>query len=217
MAKKFWITSCIALCSFNAFTPGNCQPAQPVSGAASTPTTVVTAKSAEQQLRRMGEPIKRLKRASYDLIGECTQPVEMMGEIDIIGTDVIPIMPQTAEGFGNEFIAPRPKYVNLHMQQLGALVPILQGDIESLAIPSEEKDYATPLLSDLGNYMQDIRQHYKNLQALTAGTDYNQVQIVNEAKAVDDSLKSIDNSRKKLLHEDIRAEKTEDKASKNQK
>lgn len=178
----------------------------------SDPAAVVaTMKSEQQQLRRMGEAIKRTRRAGLDLIGECTQPIEMMGEIDIIGQDVIPIMPATAEGFGNQYNPPRPRYINLHMTQLGALIPILQDDVDGLLVPDSEKDFAAQPLKDLKGYMGDLSAHYKKLQDLTKTSDYDQMALTNEARGVDASCKGIDEARKKLLHEDAKAEKKEEK------
>lgn len=185
--------------------------AQPDSSKGSAlPTTSVktVALTTERQLRMMGEAIKRVRRAAGDLASECTQPVEMMGEIDIIGTDVIPIMPATAEGFGNQYIPPRPKYVNLHMSQLSSLIPILEDDMQTLNIPDPEKDYAAPLLADAKNYLGDVKKHFETLQTLTKpGTDYDASAIVSECRGIHASTGQIDGDRKKLLHEDKKLEK----------
>lgn len=178
---------------------------------------VATLKTEQQQLRRMGEAVKRTKRASGDLQMECTQPVEMMGEIDIIGQDVIPIMPATAEGFGNQHMPPRPKYINLHMAQLAALVPILQEDISSLTIPDVEKDAAAGPLEDLQGNMDDLNKHYARLVEITKDkVDYNVQELMSAARGIDSCCKGIDMARKKLLHEDTKLEKVEEKAEKDE-
>ena len=176
---------------------------------------VATLKTEQTQLRAMGEAVKRTKRASGDLLMECTQPVEMMGEIDIIGQDVIPIMPATAEGFGNNYAPPRPKYINLHMAQLSSLVPILADDIKSLKIPDVEKDTAAGPLEDLQGNMDDLNKHYARLVEITKDkTDYNIQELMSAARGIDSCCKGIDMARKKLLHEDARLEKQEEKAVK---
>ena len=168
-------------------------------------------KQEQIQLRRMGEAVKRTRRAGLDIIGECTQPIEMMGEIDIIGQDVIPIMPATAEGFGNSYMPPRPKYVNLHMSQLETLIPILQDDIDHVVIPDSEKDFAVQPMQDLNGYMNDIKLHFQKLKSLTAADNYDQVLLTSEARGIDASCKAIDAARKKLLHEDSVIERKEEK------
>lgn len=183
-------------------------------GASSTESDQAVAKDEEQQLRRMGEAIKRIKRAAMDLIGECTQPMQMMGEIDIIGTDVIPIMPMTAEGFGGQYLPPRPKYVRLHMGQFEDLEPILRDEIKNLSVPPEEKEFAAPLLASMNELMEDIKIHYDRLEASTKGTEYDQLLITNEARALHKAAGDIDKLRKKLLHEDIKVEHELEKESK---
>lgn len=170
-------------------------------------TTLAVAKEEEQQLRRFGEVIKRLKRATVDLASECTQPVEMAGEIDIIGADVIPIMPQTAEGFGGQYIPPRPKYINLHMSQIDQLMPIMHDDLVSLSIPDPEKDFAAPVLADINSNLKDAVTSYKNLKGLTIGPNYDQAAIADECNKLLDSTKKIDAGRKKLLKEDRKEER----------
>lgn len=180
-----------------------------ISAAQPTANPVKTAAvTEERQLRQMGEAIKRVRRAAGDLASECTQPLEMVGEIDIIGTDVIPIMPATAEGFGNQYIAPRPKYINLHMSQLASLIPILEDDINTLTIPDPEKDFATPILAGVQTSLADIKKRYATLQGLTAKSgDYDATAIVNECRGIHASTGTIDSDRKKLLHEDKKIEK----------
>ncbi len=178
-------------------------------GAVPVTSVKTIALTAERQLRLMGEAVKRVRRAASDLASECTQPLEMMGEIDIIGTDVIPIMPATAEGFGNQYIPPRPKYVNLHMSQLTNLIPILEDDIQTINVPDAEKDYASPLVADAKNYLADVKKHYDILVSLTKpGTDYDATSIVNECRGIHAATGDIDSDRKKLLHEDKKIEKT---------
>ncbi|MBX9690119.1 MAG: hypothetical protein K2X27_25635 [Candidatus Obscuribacterales bacterium] len=186
------------------------------SGGSPAAQEIASLKQEQIQLRRMGEAIKRTRRAALDLIGECTQPIEMMGEIDIIGQDVIPIMPATAEGFGNQYIPPRPKYIKLHMDQLESLVPILQDDLDNLKIPDSEKDAASQPLQDIKGYMSDLRGHFKKLENLTKTDDYDQPSLTNEARGMDASCKGIDAARKKLLHEESQTERKEEKIEKNE-
>lgn len=168
-------------------------------------------KTEQTQLRRMSEAIKRTQRAAMDIIGECTQPLEMMGEIDIIGQDVIPIMPATSEGFGNSYSAPRPKYIKMHLAQLGAIIPILQDEIDNIVIPVAEKDSAAQPMQDMSGYMGDIRQHFQKLSSLSQSGNYDQVSLTNEARGIDASCRAINSARNKLLHEEKKVEHAEEK------
>jgi hypothetical protein len=186
-------------------------------GANSAADQVLQLKTEQNQLRRMSEAVKRTRRAALDLIGECTQPIEMMGEIDIIGQDVIPIMPATSAGFANQYVAPRSKYVNLHMSQLSQMIPILQEDLDKLEIPDSEKDFAGPSVTEIDGYMNDIRSHFKKLKSLTKDSDdYDRLALVNESRGIDSSCKAIDSARKKLLHEDVKTEHKEEKVERSE-
>lgn len=178
---------------------------------------LATLKQEQIQLRRMAEAIRRVNRVGMDIIGECTQPLEMMGEIDIIGMDVIPIMPATSEGFAKQYVPPRSKYIKLHMGQLAATVPVLQDDIDTLAVPADEKEYATQPLADLKGIMQDLQMHMKKLQDLTKiDDDYNVLEITSEARGVDACCKDIEKARKQLLHEEDKQERKEEKLERQQ-
>ena len=180
----------------------------------SVATTVANFKTEEQQLRRMAEAIKRVRRGGFDVIGECMQPIEMIGEIDIIGQDIIPIMPQTAEGFGNQYQPPRPKYINMHVAALGLVVPLLQDEVNTLVVPDSEKVSAAGPLEDLKGNLGDIVTHYNTLQKMVANNDYNQFNLTNEARGLDSAAKAMEIARKKLLHEEGVLEKKEEKIEK---
>ncbi len=186
-------------------------------GSAPVAATVANFKTEEQQLRRMGEAVKRVSRAAMDLIGECTQPIEMMGEIDIIGQDVIPIMPATAEGFGTQYLPPRPKYIKLHVDQLASLIPILQDDLKTLVVPENEKATAAQPLDDLQGNIGDLGGHLALLQKMVATEDFNQFNLTNEARGIIATSKAIEVARKKLLHEEAKLEKQEEKVEKSAK
>lgn len=194
--------------------PNESSTASSSSGSAPVAATVANFKTEEQQLRRMGEGVKRVHRAAMDLIGECTQPVEMMGEIDIIGQDVIPIMPATAEGFGTQYLPPRPKYIKLHVDQLASLIPILQDDINQLVVPENEKTSAAQPLDDLKGNIGDLAGHLGILQKMVSAEDYNQFNLTNEARGLIATSKAIEVARKKLLHEEAKLEKQEEKVEK---
>ncbi|MBY0357211.1 MAG: hypothetical protein K2W82_04350 [Candidatus Obscuribacterales bacterium] len=206
-----WLLSCGIVSVLSAVSSAQAQPAA-TAVTTNAAQTLAISKTEEQQLRRIGEAMKRTKRAADDMVMECTQPVEMLGEIDIIGTDVIPIMPATAEGFGTDYMPPRPKYVNLHMQQLAGMIPILQDEISTLTIPDQEKEFAAPHLQDLNLRMDKIRQSFNNLQALCASVPYDRSQMASESQNIDTQIKTMDQTRKKLLHEDLQVEKQEKKA-----
>lgn len=159
-------------------------------------------KLAETQIRTMGEAIHRLKRATSDLNAECTREDSMVGgEIDFIGTDIIPIMPATAEGFGGPiYLPPRKKYIDLHMNQIAGLLPILNDDVTGMpALNDDERAKEAPDLSQMTVLMKDIKTHYEKLQALTNSPPYDAATIANEATSIHQDVNQVDKLRKDIF------------------
>lgn len=171
-------------------------------GSAATSNPV---KSAESALREMGESVHRTKTAAVDLVRECTREDTMMagGEIDFIGTDVIPILPDTAEGLGGpQFLPPRRSYINLHMSQLMMMLPILANDIKNTKSPDPSQAAQTATYdSDMEKYLQDAMLHYSNLKGVTVAPPYDTNTIVAEAKALHKDIDEIDKIRKRVYGE----------------
>lgn len=154
------------------------------------------------QLKRMGEATHRLKKAANDLIVECVQPYEFAGEIEFIGSDVIPILPNTTEGYNVQYMPPRAKYVNLAMQSLDSLIPILQDDISTLNMPISANTDDRTLVGNMNNGLTNIQEHYSNLEKIVKeAPPYKQELMVKEAKAIIELDKEIDELRKKLYHQ----------------
>jgi hypothetical protein len=159
-------------------------------------------KIAETQIRTMGEAIHRMKRATSDLVAECTREDSMVGgEIDFIGTDIIPIMPATAEGFGGPvYLPPRKKYIDLHMTQIAGLLPILNDDVTGMpALNDDERAKEAPDLSQMMALMKDIKAHYEKLQALTNLPPYDAATIANEATSIHQDVNQVDKLRKDIF------------------
>lgn len=158
--------------------------------------------AAELQIKTFGEPIHRAKLAAVDLVRECTREDEMIsGEIDFIGTDIIPILPSTAEGMGGPvMLPPRKKYIDMHMAQLAAILPVLQDDINTIKAPDSDTQTATqPMIDQLKSLMQEnVLPHYQVLQTLTKNPPYDQNSIVNEAKAIHATIEAMDKLRKQI-------------------
>lgn len=155
--------------------------------------------AAQRQLKNLSECIHRGRHAAADLVVECTQVNELMGgEIDFVGTDIIPILPDTAEGMGpDSYIPPRPKYINLHMSQLSGILPILQSEISGIQAPdASEADKIAPFTTEMQMIWGDVQKHFANLGPLTSTQPYDSVSIVTEAKAIDKDLQQIDKLRK---------------------
>lgn len=155
----------------------------------------------ERQLRDLSEAIHHGRSATAALVNECQRVNEVMGgEIDFVGTDIIPILPSTAEGFGGaQYLPPRPKYVTMHMTQLGAALPLVQDEIGSLKAPDADAKAATlPYWDEMQSLWADVQKHYTALGPLTTTQPFDTNSIVSEATALNKDLEQIDKLRKDI-------------------
>jgi hypothetical protein len=165
--------------------------------------------TAVQELRELGQVAHHIHQASNDLASEVSQPEDMMGEIDIIGGQVIPIMPATAEGFGpTEYLPPRKNYLDLYMNHLANLLPLLNEEINTLAVPDEAKVAVSPMVAKMKTWAGDIQQCYTALQGLTAGPNYANKDIRTQAMSMTESIKGVEKLRRDIYKELRRDEKT---------
>lgn len=185
-------------------------------GADSASPQLTAYQAAVQELRELGQVTHHIHQASNDLAAEASQPVEMMGEIDVIGGQVIPIMPATAEGFGpTQYLPPRKKYLDLYMSHLSNLLPLLNEEINTLAVPDKAKGAVSPMVAQMKTWAGDIQQSYTALQTSTAGPTYVNKDIRGQAMAITDSIKGIEKLRRDIYKEMKRDEKAEEKTAGN--
>lgn len=167
--------------------------------ASKKPTTSLQV--SERQLRDLSEAIHHGRSATAALVNECQRVNEVMGgEIDFVGTDIIPILPSTAEGLGGaQYLPPRPKYVAMHMSQLGTALPLVQDEIGSLKAPDADEKAATlPYWDEMQSLWKDVQKHYEALGPLTTTQPFDTNSIVSEATALNKDLEQIDKLRKDI-------------------
>lgn len=196
-----WLACCV---------PGFCQAivAEAASSAANAPQAD-SYKSAIQELRELGQVVHHIHQTSNDLATEASQPIDMVGEIDIIGGQVIPILPATAEGFGpTQYMAPRKKYLDLYMAHLSNLLPLLNDEINTLVVPAYAQGTVSPMVAKMKSWAADIQQDYTALQASTAGPKFVNKDIRTQADAITETIKGIDKLRHDIYKEMRRDEKS---------
>jgi hypothetical protein len=159
-------------------------------------------KAAEADLRQLGEPIHRAKVAAVDIVQECRRNAGLYegGEIDFIGTDIIPFTAQTSEGFGpTEYLPPRRKYLNMHLNQLNQVIELLDEDISSLSMPDQEtKDKVASQLDAMTGLMGDVKRYARQLKTMCKQSSLNNRQIINSATGLHEAISDIDKARKQV-------------------
>lgn len=188
MNKKFLLASAaliLTACSLPAWSKDSAQ----------TPLQI-----SERQLRDLSQAIHTARHEASGLVIECQRENAVEGgEIDFIGTDIIPIIPATAEGFGNQYLPPRPKYINLHMSNLNNAMPLVQDEINALKAPdADEAARVAQYITEMKSLYADAQKHLAALQPLTTALPYDQQNIASEATALSKSLEQIDKLKKEM-------------------
>lgn len=64
----------------------------------------------------------------------------VVSEPDIIGPIVVPAVP-TPSGMMpvGDYLPPRKKWLNFYMAEMGQLIPLMQGELASTAIPADKR------------------------------------------------------------------------------
>ncbi len=191
---------------------GPCFSQQAIADASSSAVSSTTSspyKNAVQELRELGLVVHHIHQTSNDLATEASQPIDMVGEIDFIGGQVIPIMPATSEGFGpTQYLAPRRKYLDLYMSHLSNLLPLLNDEINTLIVPDYAQATVSPMVAKMKTWAADIQQDYTALQASTAGPKFVNKDIRTQADAITESIKGIDKLRHDIYKQMRRDEKS---------
>jgi hypothetical protein len=143
----------------------------------------------EVTLKEMRDELRRLHRASLDLISEVEQrDMVVVGEpllIQPIPEKAIP-HPGTEDELlvlGNA-LPPRKKWLDLTMSEVEKLVGLLDQEKAALAVPNEKQQALAGSLKELNDILTDVNTHYNNLKPLCAGPTYKNIDIGKEALAI---------------------------------
>jgi hypothetical protein len=155
----------------------------------------------ERQLRDLSEAVHNGRHATSLLVTECSRENDVVenGEIDFIGTDIIPIIPATAEGYAPSWLPPRAKYLKMHMDQLASALPLLQDELNTLKAPdADEQARVQPFTAEMQRIFASVQQHYAALGPLTTNQPFDRDGIVREATAMNKDLEQIDKLKKDM-------------------
>lgn len=120
---------------------------------------------AGEALRQMGDCLKKIERASLELMGEATrQNYIAVGDPDVIGTMIIPAMPsETGVMAVGPYLPIRKGWFDYYMNQMASLFPIYADYVDALVMPPTTKTQATALLDQMRQPFADSKARYMEL------------------------------------------------------
>lgn len=159
----------------------------------------------EVALKDMRDVLRRLHRASLDLISEVEQrDMVVVGEPLLI--EPIPDKRDPNPGTMEEMVTlgnalpPRKKWLDLTMAELEKLVALLDQEKKAVIVPSDKQPELSNHVKELDTLSADVDSHLQKLKSLTAGPEYKNIDIGREALAIYDDTAKMEKPWKAVLN-----------------
>lgn len=120
---------------------------------------------AAEALRQMGDCLKKIERASLELMGEATRQNYIgVGDPTVVGTIIIPAMPsETGVMAVGPYLPIRKQWFDYYMNQMASLFPIYADYVDALVMPDSTKSQAIALLDQMRQPFADAKARYMEL------------------------------------------------------
>lgn len=157
---------------------------------------------AAECLRQMGDCLKKMQRASLELMGEATrQDYIAVGDPDVVGTIIIPAIPAPSGMMAvGPYLPIREKWMDYYLLQIGKLIPMYADLTDSLVMPDSAKEEATKLLDQMRPRFEDAKQQYLSL--LNMSKDLKNVKnndVAETSVRLHDDMDKMDKLRKEVF------------------
>jgi len=202
--KILFVITAIACC--NILIPSVSRADSVINSVSPTPAaTTATTESPRSVLIDMAETLRRLDKASTDLVAEVSRhdEIPMQGRqvmlMDNMYSMYQPNMTPTVDG---PVLPPRKKVVDLSMEQINKLTKLLATDIASLPVTAsgegkeaDEKRAQTEVANDS---VKGLEASVVSLNEKTQGPTYDNAAIAKSAKALSQQYEGLEALRKRL-------------------
>jgi hypothetical protein len=207
--ERNFLSILLAATSSGVFTPSSVfaesaiNSVTPISAATATP-----AESPRSVLIDMAETLRRLDKASLDLVIEVSRhdEVPMQGRQVMLWDNMYSMyqpnpvsMIPTVDG---PVLPPRKKFVDLSMEQINKLTKLLASDIASLPVTAsgggKEADEKRALTEVANDSVKGLEPLVVALNEKTQGPTYDNAAIAKSAKALAHQYEGLESQRKRL-------------------
>lgn len=157
---------------------------------------------AAEGLRQMGDSLKKMQRASLELMGECTrQNYISVGDPDVVGSIIIPALPDPSGMMAiGPYLPIREKWMDYYLDQIGKLIPIFASLTDGLQLPPGVRTEGTALLDTIRPLFADARTRYMNLLNMSKELKtMKNMTIAKEAVLLHDDMQKIDGIRRQVF------------------
>lgn len=157
---------------------------------------------AAEGLRQMGDSLKKMQRASLELMGEATrQDYISVGDPDVVGSIIIPALPDPSGMMAiGPYLPIREKWMDYYLDQIGKLIPIFAAYTDGLQLPPSIRNEGTALLDTIRPLFADAKTRYMNLLNMSKELKtMKNMTIAKEAVLLHDDMQKIDGIRRQVF------------------
>lgn len=173
------------------------------------------AATAEKEVKEIGDTCNHLTASINNVFCEVQrQDQVMLSSPDVIGTMVIPAVPDASGMMSMGTLPPRKKWLDYFNYQVAQLIDILYKEANSVVLPEDTSSQANDdwvKIKDLVNKMVPV---YKKMKDLSEGPKYDNMAIATQAQMLHNTVKEIDKLRKSVYGELKHEDKTRKKSAK---
>lgn len=175
--------------------PPAAQAAASDSAAADNPTKVPVT-DLHRALKAIGDTSNHIRRTALDIIGEVErQDLVVVSEPDMFGPIVVPAIPAPDGMMAmGDFLPPRKKWLDIFINQLDQLLPVLHDEANNSSTDSKEWDSLKKLVDDAEHDLKVLKE--------VAGADKpDRLAVGKQALGIYDDMGKIDKERKAIYRQ----------------
>lgn len=166
--------------------------------------------------------VKEVEATCHHLLGSVNnvfcevqrQDSVMVMSPDVIGTMVIPAIPDASGMMSMGILPPRKKWLDYFNYQVAQLIDILYKEANAVVLPEDASSQASAdwtKIKDLVNQMVPV---YNKMKSLSEGPKFDNMAIATQAQILHNTVKDIEKLRKSVYSELKQVDKTRKKTTK---
>lgn len=204
MIKKIFLFLIVANLSI---TPGFAQDQKVLEGQIKSDSVALTT-----HLKELTNSLHHLKRAAFDIYCETQRQDQVVAvQPDVIGPIILPAIPNPTGVISMGTLPPRKQWLDYFMNQVGQLLPMVDGEINAIVMPQEMPDEGKQDLEQIRNLARGLNPLAVDLDKVTEGPDLKPDDIARSATIFQDQVGKIENAVKALAKQAKIEEKKADK------
>jgi len=150
-------------------------------------------------LKELTNSLHHLKRAAFDIYCETQRQDQVVAvQPDVIGPIILPAIPNATGVLSMGTLPPRKQWLDFFMNQVGQLLPMVDGEINAIVMPKEMPDEGSQDLTQIRDLARGLNPLAVDLDHVTEGPDLKADDIARSAVVFQDQVSKIEKAVKSL-------------------